>query len=101
MSDSRSVSTRFCSSGIVQSRERPRLDVGDADSELGGRERAGERRVHVAAHDDELGALFEHALEGDEVKPVCSPCEPDPIPRKRSGRGKPRSSRISVDMRSS
>ena len=98
MSDSRSVRTRFCSSGIVQSRERsPRLDVGDADSELGGRERAGERRVHVAAHDDELGALFEeHALEGDEREAGLLPVRAGPDPEEAV---RPREAEVVEDLR--
>jgi hypothetical protein len=51
------VRTRFCSSGIVQSRER------SPDSTCA----TGIPSVHVAAHDDEVGPLLEQdALEGDE-----------------------------------
>ncbi len=41
--------------------------MGDGDAELGGGERAGERRVHVAGDDDESGADVEQdPLEGHQ-----------------------------------
>ena len=75
----------------------PRLDVGDADPELGGRERAGQRRVHVAAHDDELGALFEqHALEGDEREAGLLPVRAGPDPEEAV---RPREAEVVEDLR--
>ena len=58
---------RLISSGIVRSKLRkPGLDVGDADAEFCGDERAGERRVDVADDDHPIRAFaHENGLEGE------------------------------------
>ena len=60
----------------------PRLEVGDRDPELGGDERRGERRVHVAGNDHEVRALASrHGLEPlHHARRLLARGVPDPTP---------------------
>ena len=84
-----SVRRRLCSSGIVRSKLRsPASRCATGTSELHGGERAGERRVHVAGDDDEVGRCSTSTCSiPTSARAVCSACVPEPTPRKTSGCG--------------
>ena len=97
------MSTRFCSSGIDQSLERrpdstcatgtPSFDAASEHASVALTSPLTTTRSGRSSRSTRSKAI--------SVNPVCSAWEPEPIPRKRSGFGKARSSRISADMRSS
>ena len=77
-----------------------RLEMRDRDVELDRRERAGERRVHVAGDDDEVRPSRSSSTCSTPTSAfaVCSACVPEPTPRNTSGVGRPSWSRKTSDI---
>ena len=102
--DSRSVTRRLISSGIVSSKlRRPASTWATGRTELGRHERRRHRRVDVAVDDDErrpesAANVRSRATMSAAVWPAWVP---DPTPRLMSGSGRPRSRKKTSDIAAS